>query len=112
VPIALAYSVAHYFSLLVFEGQNGWRLLSDPLGRGWDLFGTAGQTIDYLALSTGTIAVTQTAAIIVGHVAGVALAHERALEYVGDQRAAASQLPMLAAMIGFTVTGLTLLLQL
>jgi hypothetical protein len=112
VPIALAYSVAHYFSLFVFEGQNGWRLLSDPLGRGWDLFGTAGHTIDYLALSTGAIAATQTIAIIIGHVAGVVLAHERALEDVGEERAAISQLPMLVAMIAFTVTGLTLLLQL
>ena len=112
VPIALAYSVAHYFSLFVFEGQNGWKLLSDPLGRGWDLFGTAGHTINYLALSTGAIAGAQTVAIIIGHVAAVALAHERAIEDVGEQRAAVSQLPMLVAMIGFTVTGLTLLLQL
>ncbi len=111
VPIALAYSVAHYFSLFVFEGQNGWRLLSDPLGRGWDLFGTADHTVDYLALGTGAIAATQTVAIIIGHVAGVVLAHERALEDVGEQRAAVSQLPMLVAMIGFTVTGLTLLLS-
>jgi hypothetical protein len=111
VPIALAYSVAHYFSLFVFEGQNGWRLLSDPLGRGWDLFGTADHTIDFLVLSTGAIAATQTIAIIIGHVAGVVLAHERALEDVGEQRAAVSQLPMLAAMVAFTVIGLTLLLE-
>ena len=111
VPIALAYSVAHYFSLLVFEGQDAWRLLSDPLGRGWDLFGTAGHTINYLAVGTQTIAVVQTVAIIIGHVAGVALAHERALEDVGGQRAAVSQVPMLVAMIAYTVTGLTLLLN-
>jgi hypothetical protein len=111
VPIALAYSVAHYFSLFVFEGQNGWRLLSDPLGRGWDRFGTADHTSDYLALTTGAIAATQTIATIVGHVAAVALAHERALEDVGEQRAAISQLPMLVAMIAFTVAGLTLLLS-
>ena len=112
VPIVLAYSVAHYFSLFVYEGQNGWKLLSDPLGRGWDLFGTADHRINYLALSTGAIAATQTIAIIIGHVAGVVLAHERALEDVGEERAAVSQLPMLAAMIAFTVTGLTLLLSL
>ena len=111
VPIALAYSVAHYFSLFVFEGQNGWRLLSDPLGRGWDLFGTADHTINYLAIGTGAIAATQTIAIIIGHVAAVVLAHERALEDVGSQRAAISQLPMLVAMITFTVIGLTLLLS-
>ena len=42
VPIALVYAVAHYFSLFVIQGQYVVPLLSDPLGRGWDLFGTAG----------------------------------------------------------------------
>ena len=33
VPIAAAYVVAHYFSLLAYNGQDLWRLASDPLGR-------------------------------------------------------------------------------
>jgi hypothetical protein len=111
VPIALAYSVAHYFSLLVFEGQSAWRLMSDPLGRGWDLFGTATYQIDYLALTTTTIAVVVTTAMVVGHVAGVVLAHDRSAEDVGGPRAAVAQLPMAAVMVGLTVTGLTLLLS-
>ena len=111
VPIALAYSVAHYFSLLVFEGQTAWRLMSDPLGRGWDLFGTANHRIDYLALTTTTIAVVVTSALVIGHVAGVALAHDRSAEDVGGPRAAIAQLPMAAVMIGLTITGLTLLLS-
>ena len=111
VPIALAYSVAHYFSLLVFEGQSAWRLMSDPLGRGWNLFGTADHRIDYLALTTTTIAVVVTSAMVVGHVAGVVLAHDRAAEDVGGPRAAVAQLPMTAVMVGLTITGLTLLLS-
>ena len=47
VPIALAYVVAHYFSLLVDEGQAMFYLVSDPLGTGADIFGTAQTTIDY-----------------------------------------------------------------
>ncbi len=111
VPIALAYSVAHYFSLLVFDGQGAIRLLSDPLGRGWNLFGTADHTIDYSVLSTGAIAVVQVVAIVVGHAAAVFLAHDRAVRDFGARRAARSQLPMLVLMIGLTVTGLTLLLS-
>ena len=111
VPIALAYSVAHYFSLAVFEGQTAWRLMSDPFGRGWDVFGTANHQIDYLALSTGLIALVVTMSMIVGHVVGVVLAHDRAAEQVGGSRAVISQLPMAAVMIGLTVTGLTLLLS-
>src|SRR6185437_14330832 len=41
VPIALAYVVAHYFSLLVYQGQSIGYLISDPLGNGSDYFGTA-----------------------------------------------------------------------
>jgi hypothetical protein len=111
VPIALAYSVAHYFSLLVFQGQEAWRLMSDPLGRGWDLFGTADHVIDYLALTTGAIALVQTVAMVVGHAAGVTLAHDRALRDSSGRRAALAQLPLLIAMVAFTVSGLTLLLS-
>ena len=42
VPIALVYAIAHYFSLFVIQGQYMIPLLSDPFGKGWDLFGTAG----------------------------------------------------------------------
>ena len=41
VPIAFVYVVAHYATLFLLQGQYTVPLLSDPLGRGWDLFGTA-----------------------------------------------------------------------
>ena len=43
IPIALAYLVAHYFSLFVYQEQAQFTyLLSDPLGTATtDLFGTA-----------------------------------------------------------------------
>lgn len=110
VPIALAYAIAHYFSLLVFQGQASIALASDPLGRGWDLFGTASNTIDYRAVSANTISYVQTAAIVVGHVAGVVLAHDRAVAWFPKRRALRSQYPMLVAMVGYTVGGLLLLL--
>ena len=34
IPIAFAYALAHYFSLLVFQGQGAIHLISDPLGHG------------------------------------------------------------------------------
>ena len=110
VPIALAYAVAHYFSLLVFEGQGALALASDPFGRGWDLFGTADRPIDYRAVSTTTIAYVQVGAIVVGHIAGVVVAHDRALALFPGRAATRSQYPLLAAMVLFTVGGLTLLL--
>ena len=47
VPLAIGWFIAHDLTLLLFEGQNFLALLSDPLGRGWDLFGTIDRTIDY-----------------------------------------------------------------
>ena len=110
VPIALAYSIAHYFSLLVLEGQAAIALVSDPLGRGWDLFGTSNRVVNYTAVSTLTVAYVQCAAIVVGHVAGVVMAHDRALVLFDKRTATRSQYPLLAAMVLFTVGGLFLLL--
>ena len=110
IPIALAYVVAHYFSLLVFEGQAVSFLASDPLGDGSDLFGTAGTAIDYSVLSATTIWYVQVAALVIGHVCGLILAHDRALTVFRDHRLATrSQYWMLVVMVGFTSLGLWLL---
>jgi hypothetical protein len=112
IPIALAYLVAHYFSNFVFleQAQFGY-LLSDPLGTGHtDLFGTAGWEVDYSVLSANAIWYVQMAALVIGHVIGLMLAHDRALVYWPDyRRATASQYWMLAVMVAFTCFGLFLL---
>jgi hypothetical protein len=109
-PIAFAYAVAHYFSLLVFQGQATAFLVSDPLGQGSDLFGTADAQIDYSAISANGIWYVQVGALVVGHVAGLILAHDRALALYEDVREATrSQYWMLLVMIGFTSLGLWLL---
>src|ERR1044072_9385691 len=55
VPIALAYVVAHFFSLLVVQGQAMFSLVSDTIGTGANIFGTAKVTIDYTLFSASTI---------------------------------------------------------
>jgi len=112
IPIALAYLVAHYFSLFVFQEQAQFTyLLSDPLGTGsTDLFGTASGGIDFTALSANAIWYVQVGALVVGHVVGLTLAHDRATALWGDYRMAArSQYWMLAVMVTFTCFGLYLL---
>jgi len=114
VPIALAYLVAHYFSFFVFQEQAQFGfLLSDPLGTGTtDLFGTASWEVDYKVLSSNTIWYVQVGSLVVGHVIGLMLAHDRALVYWPDyRRATASQYWMLAVMVAFTCFGLYLLSQ-
>ncbi len=110
IPIAFAYLVAHYFSLLAFQGQAIGYLVSDPLGRGSDVFGTAGWTIDYGLVGANAIWYVQVAALVAGHVGGLILAHDRALELWSDPRVATrSQYWMLLVMVTFTCLGLWLL---
>ena len=112
IPIAFAYLVAHYFSLFVFQEQAQFTyLLSDPLGTATtDLFGTASGTVDYQLLSANAIWYVQVGALVIGHVVGLTLAHDRATAYWGDYRQAArSQYWMLAVMVAFTCFGLYLL---
>ncbi|MGI9019628.1 MAG: fenitrothion hydrolase [Solirubrobacterales bacterium] len=111
IPIALAYLVAHYFSFFVFLEQAQFTfLLSDPLGDGSNLFGTADSGIDYGLLSSNFVWYVQVGALVVGHVLALVLGHDRALSTYGDARSAArSQYWMLAMMVGFTTLGLFLL---
>jgi hypothetical protein len=112
IPIALAYLIAHYFSLFVFQEQAQFTyLLSDPLGTAnTDLFGTASGGIDFTVLSANAIWYVQVGALVAGHVLGLTLAHDRALVYWSDYRQATrSQYWMLAVMVAFTCFGLYLL---
>jgi hypothetical protein len=110
IPIALAYVVAHYFSLLIYQGQAMASLASDPLGDGSDIFGTATATIDYSVITATGIWYVQVAALVLGHAAGLTLAHDRALTvYRRVRDATRSQYWMLAVMVGFTSLGLWLL---
>ncbi len=112
VPIALAYVAAHYVSLLMFQGQAIAPLASDPLGEGWNLFGTAAWTIDYGLLGAQTFWYLQVGFVIAGHVAALVLAHDRALVVFPDPRQAVrSQYWLLGVMVGFTSLALWLLSQ-
>jgi hypothetical protein len=110
VPIAFAYVVAHYFSLLIWQSQALVYLASDPLGNGSNLFGSSGYEINYSIISYAGIWYVQVAALLAGHVAGLALAHDRALALYSDpQEAVRSQYWMLVVMVAFTSFGLWLL---
>ena len=112
VPIACVYVLAHYLTYLVFEGQAIQYLASDPFGQGWDLFGTASAAIDFSVISQNMTWYLQVGFVVLGHVAALVLAHDRALATYGQaQEAVRSQYWMLGIMVGFTLLALWLLRQ-
>ncbi len=84
VPIALAYVGAHYVTLLAFQGQAIVYLASDPLGDGSNLLGTSDVDISYF-MGARVIQWLWVALVVGGHVAGLALAHDRALVVYRDE---------------------------
>jgi hypothetical protein len=110
LPIAIAYFVAHYFSLLAFSGQSLIQLASDPLGNGANYFGTANFQPNLAVLTGNFLWYVQVAALVTGHAAGITLAHDRALTLYPDPRdATRSQYWMLTVMVAFTCLGLWIL---
>ena len=104
VPIAMAYVAAHYFTLLLYQGQGIFYLVSDPLGHGSDIFGTAGNQIEYGLIGSNIEWYAKVGFIIAGHVTALVLAHDRALVLYRDaKQAVRSQYWMLGVMLGFTL---------
>jgi hypothetical protein len=109
VPIVAGYFIAHYWSLLVIVGQQAVIQLSDPLGTGANWLGTGGRAADPALAGATTTAVIQVCAVVIGHVVGVVLAHDRAVALLPRRHVVLGQVPLLVLMVGYTVTGLVLL---
>ena len=110
VPIAAAYMFAHYFTTFLIAGQFSIQLISDPFGRGWDLFGTADYAPNLAIVAPDTVWYVQVGALVVGHVAGLAIAHDRAVAvFEGRRTALHAQLPMLGLMVLYTLGGMWIL---
>ncbi len=94
------------------ERLGRWPAAAVLFGRGWDLFGTAASKIDYSLLSQNGFWYLEVAFVIVGHVAALTLAHDRALALYGQSKLAVrSQLTMLGVMVAFTMLALWLLFE-
>ena len=112
VPIAIGYHIAHYFSFLFIQGQRVIPLLSDPLGMGWNLWGTAAYKVDIGVIGAKSTWYASIAAIVIGHICAVYLAHVTALRALENRFAAVrSQYPMLVFMVGYTMVSLWIIAQ-
>jgi hypothetical protein len=112
VPIAAAYNLAHNFSSLLIQGQNVIALISDPLGRHWDLLATAALYPDMGLIDARWTWYVAIGAIVTGHVISVWLAHRIALRNYATQRTAViASVPLTALMIAYTAVSLSVIAE-
>ncbi|MGH8539698.1 MAG: hypothetical protein ACRETW_04255, partial [Stenotrophobium sp.] len=112
IPIALVYNLTHYFTLIVSQGTQIMRLVSDPFGYGWNLFGTAHWLQQPITPGMGLVWHTQVALILFGHIVSGYLSHLEALTlFPARRRTVLSQIPMLILMVAYTTAGLWILAQ-
>jgi hypothetical protein len=110
IPIVIGYIVAHYLSYFVEIGTQTLIQASDPLSNGSNLLGTGTLSVPYwLSYHPTFLADAKVLAVVTGHVVGVISAHERAIKLLPKKHQLTGQLPLLFAMIIFTIGGLYLL---
>lgn len=112
LPIALFYHLAHNAVHVFWEWSKVWRLISDPLGWGHDIFGTARAPLTAL-WSPESIWYLQVALVVIGHIYGIYVAQREAVRVYGGDRKAALRvhIVMMLGMIAMSLLSLWLLAQ-
>ena len=112
VPIALAYNMAHFVSLLAIQGQYIIPLVSDPFGIGWDLLGTQDYRVNIRVVNAKFVWFLAVAAIVAGHIVSVYTAHVISVRRAPKRSMALlGQIPMLVLMVSYTATSLWIIAQ-
>jgi len=101
LPIAGGYLIAHYLTLVVQGVVWIPTLLTDPLA-------TFAPPLDWIPISA--VWYLSVAAIVIGHIAAVVLAHRRALRDSASNPILAG-LPLVILMVGYTVLSLWIIAQ-
>ena len=108
LPIAFAYHVTHYLSLLLYESQSLFFRLNDPYGLGWNLFNVNEISISYF-LSPVSLWTIQVFVTLAGHMLSVVLAHDLAVKLFGHQQSDKTQYVFLLITVGLTLQALFVL---
>jgi hypothetical protein len=108
LPIAFAYHVTHYLSLLLYESQTIFYRLNDPYGLGWNLFGIEEITINYFLTPVALWGI-QVFLTLAGHMLSVVLAHDLSIKLFGHQQSDKTQYIFLLITVGLTLQALFVL---
>ena len=107
-----AYNLSHYLSFLLITGQQIIPLISDPLGVGWDLLGTADFKPNIAIINARIAWIVSIVSLVSGHVVSVYIAHVISLRRTSSHKIAIrSQYPMLALMVFYTGVSLWIIAQ-
>ena len=110
VPLGFAWSVAHYLQAFLADVQNFVALLSDPLGRGWDLFGTIDNSVNYRWLTPTQTGWVQTVVLLGGCITSAIVVYRIALTSYRGRAALRAIYPMATALVLGAVGAVALLL--
>ena len=108
LPIAFAYHITHYLTLLLFETQTFIYRLNDPIGTGLNLFNVQEPEINYF-IEPIIIWGIQVAVTLLGHMLSVVLAHDLAVKLFGHQQSDKTQYIFLFITIALTLQALFVL---
>ncbi|MDO3403448.1 hypothetical protein QWI29_25670 [Mycolicibacterium neoaurum] len=100
IPIVIGYVFAHYLTYLIEKGQQTVHAL----------LGLQDAQVYYLlSMHPSLLASLKVGFVLLGHVAGVVAAHDRALRVLPKGHQMTGQLAMMLVMVGYTFLGLYLL---
>ena len=108
LPIAFAYHITHYLTLLLFETQTFIYRLNDPIGTGLNLFNVQEPEINYF-IEPIIIWGIQVAVTLLGHMLSVVLAHDLAVKLFGHQQSDKTQYIFLFITVALTLQALFVL---
>ena len=107
-PIAFAYHVTHYLTLLLFESQTFFYRFNDPIGIGMNVLNVEEPTINYF-IEPLVIWGIQVAVTLLGHMLSVVLAHDLAVKLFGHQQSDKTQYIFLFITVALTLQALFVL---
>jgi hypothetical protein len=110
VPVALACWLIHELPTMMIDGQNFYALVSDPLARGWDMFGTIDTLPNYTLLSANQQGWIGTLTLTAGALGGAVVGHAVVFQTFRPRIAVRAVWPLTVALMAALVgAGLLLL---
>ena len=110
VPVTVGLTIAHNYLRILTDVQNTYAQLSDPFGKGSDIFGTNSYYPSSLGTSITTIGYVKAVVVAIFGALALVVLHDRAIERVGVRQALQESMGPILCVIGTTVICLNAIL--